>query len=96
MDRIKGKRILLSQKLSSDELFFSNELSELLQSQIRAKINSVSENGRLGPFLNPLSGLGFGPNPNGLGYTIDPNPAHYNSRKKERRSSEFSSQLSTN
>jgi len=56
----------------------------------------VSENGRLGPFLNPLSGLGFGPNPNGLGYTIDPNPAHYNSRKKERRSSEFSSQLSTN
>ena len=70
--------------MSSDELFFFSELSELLQSLVRAKINPCPKIGRLAP-LNPLSGLGFGPGPNGLGYIIDPNPAHYNSMKRRMR-----------
>ena len=39
--------------------------------------------------LNPLSGLSFGPGLKGLGYIMDPNPAHYNLMKEEEDGLEF-------
>ena len=71
--------------MSSDELFFFGELSELSKSLLGQQINQCPKTEELGP-LNPPSVLGRVTN--GLCHIFDPNPAQCKSTKEKGWSSE--------